>query len=249
MNPLPAPSSRRLPIPAADLLLVLIVSLGAVRLLGALVIVAFGLTDPGVDHSSGQILAATVILLVVRTIAVLVALHTFVIRKHGLRWADLGLRRAEGKWYGQALAIAVMLVPAVALINYAVGQIEGQPFENPQIYAIAPGGFSWSGLITMILVAGVVAPFSEELALRGLFFAWLDERVGLALAVAISALTFASLHGVLQLIPALAVVGAALALFYRRCGSLWPVVVAHGAFNAIMVVTLYSALAGTTTAP
>jgi len=249
VSPPPDPLPRRLPIPATDLLLVLIVSLGAVRVLGAVVIGALGLADPGVEHASNEILAATVILLVVQTVAVLAALRTFVIRKHGLRWADLGLRRAEGKWYGRALAIAAMLVPAVALVNFAVGQLAGQPFENPQIYAIAPGGFSWSGLIVMILVAGVVAPVSEELALRGLFFAWLDERIGQALAVAISALTFAALHGVVQLIPALTVVGVALALLYRRCGSLWPVVMAHGAFNAIMVIALYSALAGTTTAP
>jgi len=245
----PDPAPRRLPVPATDLLLVLIVSLGVVRVLGALVVGAFGFAKPGVEFSSSQVLVATVILLVVQTAVVLAAIRAFVIRKHGLRWADLGLRPAARKWYGRALAVAVALIPAVALVNFAVGQIEGRPFENPQIYAIAPGGFSWSGLIVMTLVAGAVAPLSEELALRGLFFAWLDERIGLVPAVAISALAFASLHGVVQLIPALTVVGGALALLYRRCGSLWPVMVAHGAFNAIMVIAMFSALAGTTTPP
>ena len=35
----------------------------------------------------------------------------------------------------------------------------------------------------------------------------------------------------------------ALALLYHRCGSLWPVILAHGAFNGIMVIALYAALA------
>jgi membrane protease YdiL (CAAX protease family) len=45
------------------------------------------------------------------------------------------------------------------------------------------------------------------------------------------------------LVPALTAIGIALALLYHRCGSLWPVILAHGAFNAIMVAGLYAGLA------
>ncbi|MHA1601271.1 MAG: lysostaphin resistance A-like protein, partial [Alphaproteobacteria bacterium] len=180
---------------------------------------------------------------------ILLAIRTLAIRKHGLKWADLGFRQINRGWYARAVAIAIFLVPAVALVNFAVGQIMGKPFENPQIYAIAPDGFNWPGLIAMTLVAGVIAPFGEEIAFRGLFFPWLRERIGLIAGIAISALLFASLHGIVQLIPSLAAIGAVLALLYHRCGSIYPVILAHGLFNAIMVVALYSALAGTATAP
>ncbi len=247
MNSPPDPVSRQLPLSGGDMLLILIFGLGAVRVLGAIIVVGLGLTQPGQTLDGSRVLLATVLLLVVQTLAILLTIRVIAVRKHGVSWADLGFRPVDRRWYGRAVAIAIFLVPAVALVNYGIGQIEGKPFENPQIYAIAPAGFTWPGLIVMTLVAGVAAPFAEEVAFRGLFFPWLRERIGLIAGVAISALAFASLHGVPQLIPSLAIIGAVLAVLYHRCGSLYPVMLAHGLFNAIMVVALYSALAGTTT--
>ena len=122
-------------------------------------------------------------------------------------------------------------------------RITGAEFHNPQLYAAAPNGFSWPALLSMLIMAGVVAPFGEELVFRGLLFPWLRGRLGVAAAAVLSGLVFALLHGALILIPALTAIGTALALLYHRCGSLWPVIVAHGAFNAIMVILLYAALA------
>lgn len=247
MSSPPGPAPRQLPLSGGDLLLILIFGLGAVRVLGAIIVVSLGLTDPSREIGGNQVLIATVLLLVVQTLAILLAVRVIAIRKHGLTWADLGFRPVDRRWYGRATAIAIFLVPAVALVNFVIGQVQGEPFENPQIYAIAPAGFNWPGLIVMTLVAGVVAPFAEEVAFRGVFFPWLRERIGLIAGIAISALAFASLHGVMQLIPSLAIIGAVLAFLYHRCGSLYPVMLAHGIFNAIMVVALYSALAATTT--
>ena len=249
MSPSPDPTPRQMPLSAGDLLLLLIFGLGAVRVLGAFIVIGMGLDQPQADSAGNRILIATVLILVVQTFAILATVRIIAVGKRGLAWADLGLRPAESRWYIRAVVIAGFLVPAVALVNYLVGQIEGRPFENPQIYVMAPGGFSWSGLIVMTLVAGVVAPIAEEIAFRGVFFPWLRERIGLSAAVAVSALAFAALHGVPQLVPALAVIGAVLAVLYHRCGSLYPVMVTHGVFNTIMIVALYSALAGTTTEP
>ena len=245
----PGPRPRQLPLSGGDLLLILIFGLGAVRVLGAVIVVSLGLTDPNLAPDGSRILIATIVLLLAQTLAILLPIRAFAIRKRGLRWADLGFRPVDRRWYARATAIAIFLVPAVALVNFAVGQIAGKPFDNPQVYAIAPDGFSWPGLISMVFLAGAVAPFGEEVAFRGLFFPWLRERIGLIAGIVISSLVFASLHGVMQLIPSLAVVGAVLAVLYHRCGSLYPVMLTHGLFNAIMVVALYSALAGTTTAP
>lgn len=249
MNPPPGRAARQLPLSGGDLLLILIFGLGAVRVLGAVVVVALGLTDPAQESFGSRVLMATVGLLAVQTAAILLTIRALAIRKHGLSWADLGLRPVDRRWYGRAVATGVFLVPAVGVINFILARIQGAPFENPQVLAIAPAGFSWAGLIVMVLVAGVVVPVSEEIAFRGLFFPWLRERIGLIAGVAISALLFASLHGVVQLIPALAVVGAALAVLYHRCGSIYPVMLAHGTFNTIMVISLYSALAASAGAP
>jgi membrane protease YdiL (CAAX protease family) len=229
-----------------DLLLLLIFGLGAVRVLAAFFVASLGLAEPNVEPDGKPILVFTVLLLLAQTAAILAAVHVIAIRKHGLSWAEVGLRPAESRWYIRSVAVGGFMVPMVGLINYLIGQIEGRPFENPQIYAIAPDGFSWMGLILMIVMAGAVAPIAEEIAFRGVFFPWLRERIGLFAGVVLSAIAFAMVHGVVQLMPSLAVVGAVLAVLYHRCGSLYPVIVAHGVFNTIMIVALYSALAGAT---
>lgn len=243
MSPPADPSPRQLPLSGGDLLLILIFGLIAMRVIGAFIVISMGLTDPNQEVDGSRLLMATVGLVVAQSAALLLTIWAVVIRKRGLSWAVLGFLPTDRRWYGRAGALAILLVPTVGLINYLMGLVLGEPFENPQLNAIAPDGFSWTGAIAMTLAAGIVAPVSEEVAFRGLFFPWLRERIGLIAGVAISALFFASLHGVPQLIPSLATIGAALAVFYHRCGSIYPVMVAHGIFNAIMVITLYGALA------
>ncbi len=242
-----APAPPRLPRPplpvgAEDLLLILIVTLGSVRLLVWFLV---GLSPvPGAGPEPGSALLAAMVVLLFQTAVILAMLRAVVIRKYGLSWADLGLRPAERYWYRRAVVVAVLLLPAVILVNAVlIPQVTEEPFRNPQLYAIASAGFSWSAMLTMLVMAGVVAPFAEELAFRGLLFPWLGARLGVPAAVLLSALCFAALHGAVILIPALTVVGAAFAVIYQRCGSLWPAIVAHGVFNGIMIVLLYALLA------
>ncbi len=227
---------------ADDLLLILIVTLGSVRLLVWLLV---GLSPvPGSVPEPGDALLAAMIVLLFQTAVILAMLRAVVIRKYDLSWADLGLRPAERHWYRRAIVVAVLLLPAVALVNNVlIPKLTEESFRNPQLYAIAPAGFSWSAMAIMLVMAGVVAPFAEELVFRGLLFPWLRARLGVPAAVLLSALFFATLHGAVILIPALTVVGMAFAVLYQRCGSLWPAIVAHGAFNSIMIVLLYAALA------
>jgi membrane protease YdiL (CAAX protease family) len=235
----PTPLPRPLPVKAADLLLTLIVAFGSVRLLAGLIV---ALAAAKMDEGSGLPLVLGVLLL--QTLAILGAIRFLVLRQYGLRWADLGLRPTTPKWHRRGLALAVLLLPMVALINgILLPRVVGEEFHNPQLYAVAPSGFSWPAMLAMLVMAGFVAPFGEELAFRGLLFPWLRGHLGVAAAAVLSGLIFAVLHGVPILIPALTAIGIALALLYHRCGSLWPVILAHGAFNGIMVIGLYAALA------
>ncbi|MCH7794607.1 MAG: CPBP family intramembrane metalloprotease [Proteobacteria bacterium] len=227
---------------ADDLLLILIVTLGSVRLLVWLLVGLSPVPGSGLDPGNALLAAMTVLLF--QTAVILAMLRAVVIRKYGLSWADLGLRPAGRHWYRRAVIIAVLLLPTVALVNSVlIPMLAEEPFRNPQLYAIAPAGFSWSALLTMLVMAGVVAPFAEELVFRGLLFPWLRTRLGVPAAVLLSALCFATLHGAAIFIPALTVVGAAFAVIYQRCGSLWPAIVAHSVFNGIMIVVLYALLA------
>ncbi len=236
------PPRPPLPVGADDLLLILIVTLGSVRLLVWFLV---GLSPvPGSVPEPGDALLAARVVMRFQTAVILAMLRAVVIRKYGLSWADLGLRPVERHWYRRAVVVAVLLLPTVALVNgVLIPRLAEEPFRNPQLYAIAPAGFSWSAMVTMLVMAGVVAPFAEELVFRGLLFPWLRARLGVPAAVLLSALVFAALHGAAILIPALTVVGAAFAVIYQRCGSLWPAILAHSVFNGIMIVLLYAALA------
>ena len=156
---------RRLPVRGSDLLLILIIALGSVRLLAGLLV---GLRSGAQGSGGGDVLTLTVILLMVQIAIVLGMVYALVIRKYGLSWADLGLRPVSRRWCVRAALAAILMLPVVALVNSLVPTVTDEPFQNPQIYALAPMGFSWTGLIIMTVMAGVLAPLAEEIAFRGL---------------------------------------------------------------------------------
>jgi membrane protease YdiL (CAAX protease family) len=166
-----------------------------------------------------------------------------VLRPHRLRLSDSGLRPTYPAWYRLAVALGLLCMPLVSLINLALQSLMGGPADNPQLRALAPEGFSWTSLVVMLLLVGMLVPFIEEVIFRGLVFGWLRKHLRFAYAAPISAVFFATLHGIPDLIPALAVMGLVLAAVNERSGSLWPNIIVHGVFNSAMTVTYYTALA------
>lgn len=245
------PPVARAPITLSDLLLLLIVNIGTLRFAGVLVGSMLGLARAGRDAGDNgtAVVVVTLVMILFQALVILASLRILILRKYGLTWADLGLRPVSRAWYRRAVLLGIGMIPVVAMINAAVPKIFDLPFENPQIVALAPAGFSWFALIGMTIMGGIVAPIAEEIAFRGLFFPWLRGRMGFPAAAGVSAVCFAVLHGVLLLIPALLVVGLALAWIRERCGSVWPAAVAHGTFNLLMIWSLYLALAADLTRP
>jgi membrane protease YdiL (CAAX protease family) len=139
--------------------------------------------------------------------------------------------------------IAVLTLLLTAVINLIMQRFLGGAPINPQFRIIAPAGFSWFALIGMLFVVGLLIPFAEELLFRGVLYGWLRGHLGVPAAAVASALLFSGLHGIVWLIPALAVIGVILALVYEKSGSLWPAVVVHALFNSTGVVLVYLALA------
>ena len=241
-GPNPQPPLRS-PVRGGDLLLILIVSLGAARLAVPLMFLLILRGGGELYADPGRVLALTVVIFVVQTVVLIGMIRIVVIGRRGLGWSDLGLRPASRNWYLGAVAVAVVSVSLVGLVNALVSSTMDGDFRNPQLGALAPGGFTWVGLIVMTVMTGVVAPISEELAFRGLLYGWLRSRIGIIAAAIISAVCFAVLHGVPILMPALFLVGVILAAVYQRSGSLWVAIVTHGVFNTIMTLGLYAALA------
>jgi membrane protease YdiL (CAAX protease family) len=229
------PKGRPLPLSGSDLLLLLILSLLTVRVLIPLLGLLFG--------AGANPLLVSMLAIIVQSLVLSGFVLWFVVRRRGVSWAELGFVPLPSGWIPKAILLAILALPLVGLMNVAVQFMVGEPLENPQLKALAPLGFSWFAMLSMLFLAAVVVPVVEEIVFRGVFYAWLRDRLAIAPALAINAVVFAAVHGIPALIPALAVVGVLLAWAYERSGSIWASIVLHGAFNGIMTIGLYLALA------
>lgn len=188
-------------------------------------------------------LPMTVALLVSQSLLMLFFTWLVVLRRHGLGFTDIGLRPTYSGWYRLAVGLGLICMPVISIINVAWQDLLGEVMENPQMQALAPDGFSWTSLLLMLALVGVLVPFIEEVIFRGVLLGWLLKRLRFAYAAPLSAVIFSIAHGLPQLIPALAVMGLILATVAWRSGSLWPSIVVHGVFNSAMTVSLYAGLA------
>jgi membrane protease YdiL (CAAX protease family) len=81
------------------------------------------------------------------------------------------------------------------------------------------------------LVVGVVGPVVEELLFRGVGYTAVQTWLGTGAAVIVTAVAFASAHGLVEGFPILVAFGIAVALLRRATGSLYPGIALHCLFN------------------
>ena len=103
----------------------------------------------------------------------------------------------------------------------------------------AADAFSGSLPLDLIMIA-LLPAVCEEIMFRGLILGAYERR-GTSQAILISALLFAGLHGSVSGLPAHLMIGAALGFTAVSTGSLLPPMVLHAAYNAITVISAYSA--------
>ncbi len=183
------------------------------------------------------------LLLALQAAVPLAAVYLVVVKRRGVSWREIGLRAAPRGWYSRAVLLAFLTLLLVAMVNLTVQALSGEPLRNPQVEILAPVAGTWHAMIGLLVVAGMVFPFVEEILFRGLLHDWLHRRFGAVAACIGSAAIFAGAHGILVLLPALFVVGVMLAWARQKSGSLWPPIILHGSFNSIMVLLLFAVLA------
>jgi membrane protease YdiL (CAAX protease family) len=178
------------------------------------------------------------------TVALVGSVYFLGIRRRGLDWASAGLRAISNNWLVVALLAGLVAIPLTGLIAAGVQTILGIPEVNPQLPFLAPGNsFSWFGAISMLLLAGILAPFGEELFFRAVIYRWLRDQWGIWPAILASSLVFGIVHVDPAVGAAAAVLGVILAWIYERSDSLWAPVLIHVLNNAVKIVVLYAALA------
>jgi membrane protease YdiL (CAAX protease family) len=162
----------------------------------------------------------------------------------GITFGAKGLRDAAvGFGLGALLYLVIGVVVAVPLLWLFRRAFGGDVTPPEQI----PGGLSINAKILTAFLALVLAPITEELFYRGIFYRSLRDRHGVVVGAVVSGLLFGASHvvdapwrDVVFLQTLMVFTGVGLALIYERRANLVADIAAHVAFNVIGIVIIFS---------
>jgi membrane protease YdiL (CAAX protease family) len=157
--------------------------------------------------------------------------------------ADLGFRlKPIDLALGVAGAVTMLItVVVVGLLMRGFGVPERSNLKD-----VVPSHQTLAVFIFLVVQAGILAPFTEELLFRGVVLRGLSSKLRTVAAIAVQALIFGMAHvsldggwGNVGLAIALACVGAELGYLARSTGRLGAGMIAHGLFNTTQIVLLF----------
>ncbi len=147
-----------------------------------------------------------------------------------------GLQR--GKWVRglPATFIGLSLVLPPIYGAQCLGYSFAGPDAEPQpIVTFLMHAQGWQSYLAVIAIAVFAAPLTEELIFRGCLYGIVRQVGGRYVAMGVSAIVFALIHGHIPSLPGLVILALALALVYEKTGTLWAPISMHAAFNAISI--------------
>lgn len=134
---------------------------------------------------------------------------------------SLGNALSLSDWLGQ---LSAKLLPQVLLDLFDTGKLLATAMTN---------GLEQAAILVAVVV---LAPLAEELLFRGVFVRGLNERLGIVATAVISGFIFSAYHlDPVGFLPRFEI-GIVLAVVVWKSGSLWPVIAAHAANNALAMV-------------
>lgn len=129
-----------------------------------------------------------------------------------------------------------LLLASIYLSQWIANLYQIKFVQHPIVEMAQHGQTLW--LISLVLLACVIAPLAEELFFRALLFSTLKQYIPKPAAIILSAAFFASLHpGFHSLLP-IFLLGMLLAYLYEKTQSLWTVAIVHSLHNSLMMAKL-----------
>jgi membrane protease YdiL (CAAX protease family) len=223
----PVARDPRLRVPATDILVV-----------AGIVLVAYVVTGLAANaitsaNSPDLVYRPASMLLVVATYGVMAAAVLWAARRTGDWRRALGLVRPDS--WPKAIGLALLTVIAALVVSALLEPI----FHGGEAQGITPDtgrppGFSaLAGVVIAYVAVAAVGPIVEELLFRGLLTASFRQRFGAYRTAAITAAIFAVSHFLPRVMPAIFLLGLALAFVYERFGSTMPGMLVHCLYNGI----------------
>jgi hypothetical protein len=180
----------------------------------------------------------------------LAAIYLVAVRRYRAELPGLQLFRCSPKgpfrkpsgWLAWALlsgALALAVVFSMSALVQACGynRAFGGGYRTAQ--ALVGLRADAGSFLCLGLVAGVLAPLMEEVVFRGFLLVALTKWMPAWAAVLCSSAAFAAVHGSLRDLPVLLAFACVLGFSYVRSKNLLTPMLVHGAWNLLMLSTLY----------
>ncbi len=226
-----------------DILLLMAGSAGTFLLGSWLIGKFFQFYLPNYDMTSQNSILLSTLAGILECIALVGSVYILLLLRRHLSWRDVGIQYLRRSWGTVAVLLSFIIIPLTGIVAAIVQYLIGQPMVNSQVPFLAPQGFSWISLISMLLLGGILAPFAEELFFRGVIYQWFRHRWGFWIGSLLSSLLFAVLHGDLTVGTVAFLLGMVMAWIYERSQSLWAAVIIHVINNSSKILLLYFLLA------
>ncbi|WP_329437366.1 CPBP family intramembrane glutamic endopeptidase [Dietzia cinnamea] len=214
-----------------------VVALVVVVILGLLAVRATGAGRPEPASLALVVLAGT-------AVAALVAVRVHLLRRRGLDWADVGLRRPDRSplhlaWQIPAVMAAGVAVSMLVLVPLGAGPGEADDTGGDAIADFIAGGpvLAVLGLLTV----AVLVPVAEEVVFRGVVLPAVRARLRAGAGITLAGAVFAVVHMVPPALPYLLVVGISLCAMAEWYRSIVPGMVLHGVNNATVFAGVLAA--------
>ncbi|MDI6877890.1 MAG: CPBP family intramembrane metalloprotease [Desulfitobacteriaceae bacterium] len=153
-------------------------------------------------------------------------------------WKDVGFVRVKGRFLFLGLFTGAFLFISIGLLGNLLTHLLGVPAPQSFTEAVIGAQRPWEFAL-FLLLAGVVAPLKEEMLFRGLIYPPLRLAYGKGKGILFTGAMFGLLHlDPMRFLP-LFLGGVVLTWLYERSGSLWPSILAHGVWNALMAAAVW----------
>lgn len=172
-------------------------------------------------------------LLTIATYLAIGAAVLWVARRTGNARGALGL--VTPRSWPRAVGIALLTVLAALVVSVLLEPIfHGADAQDVVPKAGRPEGLApIAGIVLAYTAIALVGPVVEELLFRGLLTASFRRRFGALRTALLTAALFALAHFIPRVMPAIFVLGLALAFVYERVGSTVPGILVHCLYNGI----------------
>lgn len=164
--------------------------------------------------------------------------------RRGWSWPDLGFVRASRSLWHLLWEVPLIWIAAV-LLTILIGTQVGLEPSGADTGSSSEAASLRLGLVALLITAmclTVLIPALEEIVFRRVLLGWLEQRVGITLAVVGSALVFGLVHIAPPVVLLQSLIGLGAAVLVRGHGTLWASLTLHGLNNGIVTVAVLTAL-------